>query len=150
MLARLVNIGVQYGVGSNADPYPQGTSVMLEDGWSMVLLGSDEDATLEVMAHNPLNSPPDEGRQYVIARVRATYTGAGTSTFDGGGRLALRGAYAGGNDPDGSPDKVYPSAGRPCGDIPDELQNPAVAQGGTVETEASPYDGPMAAGGLKD
>lgn len=126
-LARLLNIGVKYGPGSFEQPYPRGTSLTLKDGWSMAVIGSDKDATQEVFAYNPVGySPPQEGHKYMIARVRATYTGTGTSTFDGGGRLAARGGY-------GSWDGIYPSAGRPCGDIPDELQNPPMTQGGTVE-----------------
>lgn len=132
-LGRLLAEGVLWGPGATARPYPRGTQVLLKDGWLMELVGSDNDATAEVLAADPDNEGPAQDHRYVVVRVRATYTGEGTSTFDGGGRLAARALGAAGFTEDGQYLGIFPSQGRPCGDIPDELQNPSVGNGGTVE-----------------
>ncbi len=64
--------------------------------------------------------PPVAGRQFFIARVPATYLGAGSALFYGGFRL----------------DAVGPSAVSyslsDCGVIPDAIQDPDVFTGGTI------------------
>ena len=129
-MARLLDTGLFAAPGANADPYLLDEQVLVKDGWSMSVVGSDSDATLEVTAFDPVNGPPADNHRYVIIRVRATYLGPGTSTFDGYDRLRVRPSrYQVGDDLR----SVQPAAHRPCGRAPFDLPNPEAPTGGTVE-----------------
>ena len=68
-------------------------------------------------------SRPGEGQQFFIARMRATYRGDGSANFDGSFRFRAVG--------DGG--VSYSTFGNSCGVIPDDLPNPEVFTGGTIE-----------------
>lgn len=80
-------------------------------------------ATAAVLAENQFNDPPQPGDQFFIARVSATYTGPGSSRFDGSFRLRAVGASA----------VSYSTFNNSCGVIPDKLPDPEVFTGGTIE-----------------
>jgi hypothetical protein len=108
-------------------PHPRGKAVLLRDGWALTLLASDEDAAAEVQAHDPSNPGPARGRYYVMIRFRATYLGEGTSSFDGAERLRA-------DFPDYQGGGSWSHVESPCGSsIPDELPDPVVAHGATIE-----------------
>lgn len=107
--------------GTRDDPYPVGTDVKLDDGWVLTVIGGDANANEEVEAHNQFNDPPDEGKQFFMARVRLTYEGEGSDTFFAGFRL----------DAVGDSNVAYHAY--ECGDIPDELPYDEVFKGGTIE-----------------
>lgn len=120
-LARLLDFFIYNVEGSVEDPYRDGETALLKDGWELTVTGADNNANAEVAVFDPDNPGPEEDRQYVIYRVRATYTGPGTSAFDGANRLALqRGAI----------DPRKGCGGRPA---PFPLPNPTVGAGETIE-----------------
>jgi hypothetical protein len=88
-LARLLDFFIYHVQGSVENPYRDGETALLKDGWELAVVGADNDANAEVAVYDPDNPGPEEDRQYVIYRVRATYTGAGESAFDGADRLSL-------------------------------------------------------------
>jgi hypothetical protein len=102
---------------------PIGTSVTLDGGWSTYVASVTPDATAAVLAENQFNSPPAAGRQFFIARVVATYLGAGSARFDGGFRLRVVGPSA----------VSYSTFSDSCGVIPDDLPDPDVFTGGTIQ-----------------
>ena len=82
-------------------------------------------ATRMVIAESQFNDPPKAGRQFLIARVRASYRGPkGSDTFDGGFRLRAVGRS----------NVSYTSFEDSCGVTPDEdALDKEVFRGGTVE-----------------
>lgn len=109
-------------VGTRENPYPIGSAVDLGDGWRMKVEGSTPDATAAVLATNPYNDPPQAGNQFFIARVTATYTGSGSSTFRGTFRLRAVGASA----------VSYSTFSNYCGVVPDPISDAEVFTGGTI------------------
>ena len=76
-----------------------------------------------VLDENRFNDPPEEGKQFYVVRIQASYLGADSNEFDGGYRL--RAVGAGG--------VVYTTFEDSCGVIPDELPNPELFMNGTIE-----------------
>lgn len=109
-------------LGTRENPYPLGAVVDLGDGWRMKVEGSTPDATAAVMAENQFNDPPASGNQFFIARVTATYLGAGSDSFDGTFRLRAVGASA----------VAYSTFQNYCGVVPDQISNTEVFTGGTI------------------
>ena len=110
------------GSSTRANPVPVGTPVLLGD-WEMTVIGVSG-GTAEVMAENPSNDPPTEGREFVLIEATLTYRGATSSSVTFNTNFTVVGdsdvAY-GGNFDD------Y------CGVIPDELDEfSEVFTGGTV------------------
>lgn len=122
-VARVLGRGTREAPGGHLRPYPRGTVVPLLDGWDAAVVAADDDAADEVERENADNPPAADGHRFVVVRLRGTYRGSGTSTFDGADRFTSL-ADTG---------QVLSASGRPCGDIPDELPNPSVARGETVE-----------------
>jgi hypothetical protein len=108
--------------GSRENPYPFGSAVLLSDGWRVRVESITPDATAAVLAENMFNDPPPAGDQFFIARVSATYTGAGSESFGGSFRLRAVGASA----------VSYSTFEDSCGVIPDEISSADVFTGGTV------------------
>lgn len=65
--------------GSRESPAPAGSTATLTD-WTVVVGATNRDALADVMAANQFNSPPVEGRAFVMAPVTATYTGTDSGT----------------------------------------------------------------------
>jgi hypothetical protein len=104
-------------------PFPLGRAVATVDGWSMQVVGFQPDATAAVLAENIFSDPPPAGSVFSIVRVRATRLGAGAATFSGAFRLRAVGSAA----------VVYSTFENSCGVIPNELPDPQVFLGGTIE-----------------
>jgi len=109
--------------GTRETPYPVGAVVPLIDGWELSVRSSTPDGTEAVLDENQFNDPPDDGRQFFLARVRATATQAEPDRFDGSFRLRAVGASG----------VAYSTFEDSCGVIPDALSNREVFPGGTVE-----------------
>lgn len=60
--------------GSRENPLALGTPIS-ESDWEVTVNSVDLNATDAVLAENPLNDSPAEGRGYVLANVTATYIG---------------------------------------------------------------------------
>jgi hypothetical protein len=105
------------------NPIPLGQTAAISGGWQMRVLSSIPDATAQVLAENQFNDPPAAGRQFFIARVEATYTGPGSSTFSAGFRLSAVG-------PSGFVHRTFDEDG--CGVIPDDFPFNAVFTGGVL------------------
>ena len=111
-------------VGLSRDvPVPLGQALLLADGWEVTVLSVTPDATESVLAENRFNEPPGEGQQFFIARMRATYRGDGSDNFYGSFRSRAVG--------DGG--VSYSTFRNSCGVIPDDLPDPEVFTGGTIE-----------------
>lgn len=65
--------------GTRENPAVAGSTVTLTD-WTVSLGATNRDASAEVAAENTFNSPPIEGRSFVMVPVTATYTGADSGT----------------------------------------------------------------------
>ena len=115
-------------LGSRENPVPFGTTVEVKgeettDHWEITVLGTTPDATAIVLSKNPYNDPPEEGNQFYIVRVQAKYLGPDSTEFWGSYRLRALGAGG----------VVYTTFEHSCGVIPDELPDPELFAGGTVE-----------------
>ena len=115
-------VEVQTADGSRVDPVAVGTVAMLDGQWELTILSVTPDGTAEVLAYDPSNTPPADGSQYFIARVRVTNTGAEDGSFNNW-RLSLE-------DPSG---RSYAPFIDSCGFIPDELSTDTVAPGESAE-----------------
>lgn len=130
-VARYLERGLFLGPGSNSRPYTSDQEVPLRDGWSLQVVGYDDDATAEVRLADPGNTgPPEAGYRYIIYRVRATYRGSGTARFDGAQRLVMRSNTG---DTAGYTDSIARADGGTCGDFPFPLPNEPVSANGYVE-----------------
>ena len=87
------------------------------------MLDTQPNATDAVMAENMFNDPPADGHQFFIVVVRAKYLGPGSVEFWGSSRLKALGASG----------IVYSTFENSCGVIPNELPDPELFTGGTVE-----------------
>lgn len=122
-IARTINRAVDRAPGGRLNPYPMGTSATLVDQWQMSVVDSDPNANDEVAQENQFNDPPASGTQFYMVRVRATYTGEGSSRFEGSYRLRALGQSG----------VTYSTFENSCGVIPDELEDPETFKGGTIE-----------------
>lgn len=74
--------------GTRENPLPLGSTVTLEalgeSEWEVTVGPATLDATEAVIAENTFNDPPEEGLQYALLSLTATYIGAesGTPSFD--------------------------------------------------------------------
>ena len=105
------------------NPAAFGSAVTTPSGWVIAVVSVTPNATQQVMAENRFNDPPAAGRQFFIARIRATYQGTGYERFDGTYRLRAIGAAR----------VSYSTFQDSCGVIPDRISDAEVASGGTVE-----------------
>ncbi|HVE46480.1 MAG TPA: hypothetical protein VNA57_07010 [Acidimicrobiales bacterium] len=62
-------------LGTRSAPLALGSEAVLSNGWRLSVQGVTPDATDEVMAENRFNDPPEEGHQFFIVNVSATYAG---------------------------------------------------------------------------
>jgi len=65
------------GPGSSRDePAPLGTALEVS-GWSIVIDSTVPDGTQDVLDENEYNEPPEEGQQFFLVHITATYLGNG-------------------------------------------------------------------------
>jgi len=81
------------------------------------------DATQLVLAENQFNDPPEEGQQFFIVTVSATYEGEGSSTLRAGNTFQVVGDSA----------VAYKTFDPSCGVIPNDFAYTEVFSGGTIE-----------------
>lgn len=67
-------------LGTRENPVPVGTTVEIGD-WEVTLTDVTHDATQQVLETNEFNEEPSEGRQFVMGRWSAKYTGDDSGTF---------------------------------------------------------------------
>lgn len=108
-------------VGTRANPVPIGTPVEI-GGWTLTVIDVIPNATDLVLAENPFNDPPAEGRQFFIVTLSATYNGPGSDTFAYSIFLGAVGKSA----------VAYQSYEDHCGVIPNRLPDTEVFEGGTI------------------
>ena len=110
-------------LGANQSrPIPIGQPAVYADGWTITVLSSVLDATAQILAFNPANIPPEEGRQFFMATVQVIYNGSEPSaSFEAG--FVLRAI--------GRTFTAY-SISSSCGIIPGELPGTEVAPGGSL------------------
>ena len=109
-------------LGSRANPVPAGVTARVGD-WEVTVLSLVPDAAEVVLAENPFNDPPAEGRQFFMVELAATYRGDESESVLWGLSMSVVGeslvAYGGFEDS--------------CGVIPGDIDNSAeVFPGGTV------------------
>jgi RTX calcium-binding nonapeptide repeat (4 copies) len=104
------------------NPIPIGTAATLSDGWRISVVAVTPDATQAVLAENQFNDPPVSGKQFFLVTVTATYTAAGSSSFDGFFRLRAVGPSA----------VSYATFTDSCGVIPNDISNAETFTGGTI------------------
>lgn len=107
---------------SRTRPVPVQTARRVKD-WKIAVAASLADATQAVMAENMFNEPPQEGHQFFVARLRATYVGQASDSFDAFYRARAVGASS----------VAYSTFENSCGVIPDPMPDSEVFPGGTVE-----------------
>ena len=114
------NIDPSAPLGDYTNPYPVGSAQPTDSAWTLQVDSVTPDGTQSVLEENSFNEEPEPGRQFFIATITATNTGAATATFDGNFRLRVRGA-------DGT---IYTAFRDTCGVTPNEWdQNSEVALG---------------------
>jgi hypothetical protein len=118
--------GEDGAAGTISDPAPSGTAVELFDGWSIKVVSVTPDATEAVLGENPLNDPPDEGNQFFVAWIEATYNGSEErSSYGAGFRLRLQ--------TDSGTQYTQFLEGDRCGVVPDEFEDDVeVSRGDTL------------------
>jgi hypothetical protein len=111
-------------LGSQANPVPIGVAAALFDGWELTVLSVTPNADAQVLAADGFNDPPEPGKQYFIATVKVTRTGAGAERFFASVRFRALG-------PSGVLLASY-SASNACGVVPDEVPFGPVATGASI------------------
>ena len=115
--------------GTRTDPIPRGQSADISY-WRIEIVGYRQNAN-EIIAAIPLNDPPAEGRQFVMATFKLTNTGTGNGSFldlDLGAISALANAS----------DAPYSPYSDSCGVVPDDPRTrlsevTQIPPGGTVK-----------------
>lgn len=109
---------------SRSSPAPIGTTVVVGN-WEIVVESVTPDATSEVLAANQFNDPPQDGHQFFIATISATYFGGEEESSSFSFDVSLQAL--------GSSAVAYREHEHRCGVIPDELDAyREVFEGGTV------------------
>jgi hypothetical protein len=79
-------------VGTRQNPVPVGTSAVLADGWQVVVISTQPDATARVVALDPGNVAPSSAYQFFLATISVTNPGAAIRAFRARERLRAVGA----------------------------------------------------------
>lgn len=61
-------------LGTRTNPLPLSTRIEMGD-WEIEVVDLNLDATEEILAENQFNDPPEDGKQFVVFTVEATYNG---------------------------------------------------------------------------
>jgi hypothetical protein len=110
-------------IGTRDNPIALGEMAQIGD-WELRVVEIIPNATDVVLEENQFNDPPDEGHQFFISRIEATYVGEESSSFwlD----ITLNAVDEAG--------VVYEGMDSRCGVIPDNLQDQGEAfTGATIE-----------------
>ncbi|HEY8347213.1 MAG TPA: hypothetical protein VIL07_08040 [Symbiobacteriaceae bacterium] len=67
-------------LGTRQNPVPIGTEVEVGPNWHVQLLEVNPDAWSVIQSENMFNTPPEEGKQYVMAKFKFSYAGAESGT----------------------------------------------------------------------
>jgi len=109
--------------GTREDPIPIGTAVSLVDGWQLVVLSVNPDATYAINQANQFAVKPQSGNKFVLARIRATYFGKNSSAFAAGYRLMAIGPSS----------ATYSTFKNDAIRIPNAFPNTATYMSGSIE-----------------
>lgn len=111
---------------SRTNPVPMGETASI-DGWDITVVDTIQDATNIVRDENQFNEPPQEGRQYFIATIEATFTGEGTDEDSSQFWLDVTTNVVDNNS------VTYSAMDDYCGVIPNSLEDVSeVFEGGTI------------------
>jgi hypothetical protein len=67
-------------LGERRNPIPVGQEAQVAD-WKVRVVGATLNATQTILDENMFNDPPEDGSQYVLVSLEATYNGQESSTF---------------------------------------------------------------------
>lgn len=67
-------------LGTRANPVPIETEVKVGPNWNIAILEIVPDAWSIVKEENQFNDPPEEGNQFVMAKIRVSYVGEESDT----------------------------------------------------------------------
>lgn len=109
--------------GSRENPIPLGTAANIGADWFVSVVDVLPDATDIVLIENPFNDPPEEGYQFFIVTISATYEGEGSSTLPVGNAFSLVGGSS----------VAYQTFDPGCGVYPNPVPYTEVFTGGRVE-----------------
>ncbi|MCA9878717.1 MAG: VWA domain-containing protein [Thermomicrobiales bacterium] len=109
--------------GTRENPLPLGTSAEIGGAWAASVIDVIPDATQMVLDRNRFNDPPDEGYQFFIVTIAATYEGEFSSTLPAGNTFHVVGESA----------VAYDTFNPSCGVIPNDYGWTEVFPGGTIE-----------------
>ena len=84
-----IEVEGESGFGALDKPIPLAVRAPLGDGWDLQVQSVTRNANQMIEDANMFNDPPAEDRQFIIATVAVTNTGAGERTFDASFRLRL-------------------------------------------------------------
>ena len=108
---------------SRDDPVPIGKVANLNGNWEVRVVTTVPDATEAILAENQFKDPPEPEHQYFMVTVEAAYQGLESDEFDGSFRLRAVGASS----------VAYSTFENSCGVIPNQLPDPELFPGGTIE-----------------
>jgi hypothetical protein len=109
-------------LGTRENPVLMNTWIDLGDGWHVRVIDSIPDATELVMDENPFNDPPEDGKQFFIAEIEATYFGSDSGRLDGTYRFRAVGQRA----------VTYSTFTDSCGVYPTPVIDTDVFAGGVI------------------
>ncbi len=109
--------------GTREYPLPIGTAANVGGDWFTSVFEVVPDATDAVLTENQFNDPPEDGYQFFVVRISATYEGMGSSRLPTGNTFSTVGESA----------VAYKTFDPGCGVIPDPVPSTEVFTGGRIE-----------------
>jgi len=109
--------------GTRENPLPLGTMAGIGGDWAASVVEVIPDATQLVLEENQFNDPPEEGYQFFIVTIAATYEGETSSSLPAGNTFQVVGESA----------VAYSTFAPSCGVIPNDYDSTEVFPGGTIE-----------------
>jgi hypothetical protein len=109
-------------LGTRANPIPIGDAARIGD-WSIAVQRVAPEGTEAVLAENQFNDPPQDGRQFFLINLAATFSGANSGSVLGDLRFQAV----------GESNVAYTTYDPSCGVVPNELDFTEVFSGGTIE-----------------
>ena len=117
-----IEVDGESGFGALDKPVPLMIRAPLGDGWDLAINSITPNANQLIANANMFNEPPAEGRQFVVASISATNTGADKRTFDASFRLRLASATS------GNTYTTFDELDR-CGVVPEAVTDDPIAEG---------------------
>ncbi|MDP9364304.1 MAG: VWA domain-containing protein [Chloroflexota bacterium] len=109
--------------GTRENPIAFGSAADIGGGWFVSVVDVMPDATDLVLAENQFNVPPEEGYQFFLVTISATYEGEGSSVLPFGAALSLVGESA----------VSYKQFDPGCRVVPNPVPPTEVFSGGRIE-----------------